>query len=282
LGSRWTAREAKIRFMHVEIVPCLRDNYTYVVSSEAAPGLLVVDPCEPVAVLAAVERRAQPVVAILNTHHHADHVGGNREILAKFPACRVYAHDSDRGRIPGQSDFLNEGDELTLLGLQFTVWYIPGHTRGHIAYIADGGVDAAQRFAKPPSAFVGDTLFGAGCGRVLEGTAEQLYDSVQRIGGLTDETRLYFAHEYTESNLRFAAVVEPGNEALVARVREVSALRAQGYITTPSNVGLERRTNPFLRAHEPAIGARYTDHSGAPLPPAQVFARLRAEKDTFK
>jgi hydroxyacylglutathione hydrolase len=269
--------------MQIEIVPCLKDNYTYLVSSAAQPGLLVVDPCEPLAVLGAIERMNQPVVAILNTHHHADHVGANKEILARFPGCAVYAHHSDTGRIPGQTHFLDEGDELTLLGLQFRVWYIPGHTRGHIAYINDGAdAPPASAALQSPSAFVGDTVFGAGCGRVLEGTAQQLYTSVQRIGALADETRLYFAHEYTQANLRFAAVVDPANEALAARAREVSELRALGYITTPSTVALERATNPFLRADEPALRARYQEELGAPLAPAQVFARLRAEKDSFK
>lgn len=254
--------------MRVITVPCLRDNFTYLVGLPGRPEVVVVDPCEPQAVMNCVRANELRVVAILNTHHHADHVGGNQRVCSEFPGIDVYAHSSDHGRIPGQTVLLEEGDSVQVAGLSFDVLFVPGHTRGHIAYVTDGAV------------FVGDTLFGAGCGRLFEGTAEQLYESLNlKLARLPDRTRVYFAHEYTASNLRFAAHVEPDNPQVARRQGEVAERRAAGEWTTPSELGLEKQTNPFLRVHLPQVRKHVgLDENAAP---ERVFAALRAEKDKF-
>jgi hydroxyacylglutathione hydrolase len=254
--------------MQVITVPCRRDNFTFLVGLPGRPEVAVVDPCEPDPVLDSVRAHGLRVVAILNTHHHGDHVGGNERVCSEFPGIDVYAHSSDHGRIPGQTVLLEEGDSVAVAGLSFEVLFVPGHTRGHIAYVTDG------------AAFVGDTLFGAGCGRLFEGTAQQLYESLNfKLARLPDRTRVYFAHEYTASNLRFAAHVEPDNAEIAKRQSEVAQRRAAGEWTTPSELGLEKQTNPFLRLDVRQVRSHVGLDESAP--PERVFAALRAEKDKF-
>jgi hydroxyacylglutathione hydrolase len=256
--------------MRLVIVPCLKDNFSYLVGVDGGGDVAVVDPSEAPPVLAAVEREGLRVTAILNTHHHPDHVGGNLGILDRFPGVPVYAHRSDAERIPGMTNSLDDGDELTAAGIHYRVLFIPGHTRGHIAYVSDGG------------AFVGDTLFGAGCGRLFEGTPESMNASINgKLAHLPESTRLYFGHEYTASNLRFAEHVEPGNPAVHERIREVAEMRARGEWTTPSTVGLELRTNPFMRVTSPEIVARYRMEFASEPSATEIFAKLRAAKDQF-
>jgi hydroxyacylglutathione hydrolase len=256
--------------VHVETVPCLTDNYSYLVGDDAGRTLVAIDPCDPVAVLRAIEASGRQLVAILNTHHHGDHVGGNLALREAFPDIPVYAHAGDRGRIPLQTHYLQDGEELEQAGLRFRVLFVPGHTRGHIAYLVEG------------AAFVGDSVFGAGCGRMFEGTPEIMHASLQKLAALPGDTLLYFAHEYTASNLRFASFVEPDNSDVRERVSTVARLREAGQFTTPSNVELERRTNPFFRVGEPQVRARFAAEAGAEAAPWVIFGLVRRAKDQFR
>jgi hydroxyacylglutathione hydrolase len=217
----------------------------------------------------AVRREGVKLQAILNTHHHWDHVGGNKGLLKAHPALKVYGHRSDLGRIEGLNAGLEMGGGFRLGALEFRVLHNPGHTLGAITYVVNG------------CAFTGDTLFGAGCGRVFEGTMEMMYRSLNEvIGSLPAETNIYFGHEYTENNLRFAQTVEPGNAEAAARLEAARRERAAGRFTTPSTMALERRTNPFLRCGEPGPRAA-AKRAGAGDSPAAVFGAIRGMKDRF-
>lgn len=254
--------------MRVHPVPCLRDNYAYLVHAADSDDCLVVDPSEPAPVLAALYERGLRLGAILCTHHHADHVGGNAELLRRQPKLDVYGHASDRGRIPGQTKFLEHGEHIEVLGTPWDILHIPGHTTGAVAYVGSG------------VAFTGDTLFAAGCGRLFEGTAEMMYESLnEKLGGLPLSTHFYFGHEYTENNLRFAASIEPDSEAIRERAGRVTEMRAGGVPTTPTTLADERATNPFLRCGEASVARGAGLEAGAE--PARVLARLRKMKDDF-
>lgn len=257
--------------MHVEAVPCLRDNYAYVIVCPQTNEAAVVDPSEAGPVIKAVKRLGVELTAILNTHHHWDHVGGNKKLLATFPNLRVYGHASDSGRIPGQTEYLDEGDSVDVGNLSGGITHNPGHTTGAITYYIE---DAA---------FTGDTLFAAGCGRLFEGTPEHMYVSLnQKIGGHPETTRLFFGHEYTEANLRFAQTVEPDNPHIRARLARVAEQRAAGAFTTPSILSDEWRTNPFMRCDSPELQATVRRHEpGNDLSPASVLRVVRALKDRF-
>ncbi|HET6147827.1 MAG TPA: hydroxyacylglutathione hydrolase [Polyangia bacterium] len=234
--------------IEIEAVPCLKDNYAYVIARSDSADCYVVDPSEAEPVLAALERRELTLRGILATHHHADHVGGVSDLLARAGGGRVGVgifvggHALDRGRIPEQTAFVEASvgrfapSGLRLFGRPLLAMHIPGHTRAAIAWgICDSG-------ETPEDIFTGDTLFGAGCGRLFEGTPEQMYTSLRSLTALPDSARLWFGHEYTESNLRFAATVEPASAAIKERQ---AALRPS---TTPTTVGLELATNPFVRS----------------------------------
>ena len=254
--------------MRIEIVPCLRDNYAYLVTADESAACVVVDPSEAGPVLRAVAKHGLRLVAILNTHHHHDHVGGNRALKAREPGLEVFGHASDRGRIPEQTRFLEHGDQFQLAGMSFRVMHIPGHTSGAIAYIIE---DAA---------FTGDTLFAAGCGRLFEGTPSDMYMSLnQKLALLPDDTRVFCGHEYTESNLRFAASLEPKNQAISEKAKRVAALRRDGKTTMPTSMGEERATNPFMRtgSHE-LMRSLGLDTSADPV---AVLAAAREAKDRF-
>ncbi|CAM2067403.1 hydroxyacylglutathione hydrolase [Sulfidibacter corallicola] len=257
--------------MDVIPIPCLRDNYAYLLICEQSGEVAVVDPSESEPVLAELRRRDLSLNAILNTHHHWDHVGGNKALLATFPGIQVFGHASDRGRIPGQTHFLEEGDTVAFGGQRGSITHNPGHTTGAITYYFG---DAA---------FTGDTLFSAGCGRLFEGTPADMYRSLnEKIGGHPDETRLYFGHEYTESNLRFALTVEPNNTAVQERLEEVRDLRARGEWTTPSTLAREWAVNPFMRCDSAEIIETVQRHEpGTPAEPVAVLAVVRGLKDRF-
>jgi hydroxyacylglutathione hydrolase len=232
-------------------VPAFADNYIWLVRDEASGETAVVDPGDAAPVLAEAERRGWSIGQIWNTHWHPDHTGGN---LALEDATGATISGPHGDRIPGRDIALGEGDAIRIGEHIGRVIEVPGHTLDHIALI----------FEDDAVAFCGDTLFAMGCGRLFEGSPEQMYASLQRLAALADETRLYCAHEYTLANARFAAHAEPGNAAIAARLGEVAALRDAGRITLPTTVAQEQRTNPFVRASN-----------------AREFARLRAEKDSF-
>jgi hydroxyacylglutathione hydrolase len=231
----------------ISLIPVLHDNYVFVLHGEGHGPAAVVDPAVAPLVIAWLEQRGLELAAILHTHHHSDHIGGTPELLRRWPRAAVIASGADRERIPLQTLAVAGGDQLTLLGRQIQVLAVPGHTRHHIAFYlpplqAAGGGEL----------FCGDTLFAGGCGRLLEGTAEQMQASLQQLAALPADTRVWCAHEYTEANLCWAAAQEPGDAAIAERLAAVARSRAAGQPTIPSTIALERATNLFVRARDGA------------------------------
>ena len=256
--------------VEVHLVPCLKDNYAYLLHQPGSADALVVDASEEAPVLAALGRLGLNPVAILATHHHHDHVGGNAGLLSRFPQLRVFGYRTDQGRIPGQTDFLDDGQELELAGMGLKALHIPGHTLGAVAYVGEG------------AAFTGDTLFAAGCGRLFEGTAAQMYESLNlKLAALPDETRVYCGHEYTLSNLKFAETLEPHNPDIAKKLAWAKATREKGAPTLPSTMADERRTNPFLRVGEKEVVQSVNDRLAQDRSPQAVLAAVRALKDAF-
>nr|WP_294864171.1 hydroxyacylglutathione hydrolase [uncultured Pseudogulbenkiania sp.] len=246
-------------------VPAFSDNYIWLL--QQAGRAVAVDPGDAAPVLAYLAAHGLALEAVLVTHHHADHVGGLAELTRHYPHLRIIGPAS----IAQVNEAVMDGSRFELLGAQFDVLEVPGHTLDHLAYLTDGRL------------FCGDTLFGAGCGRLFEGSPEQMHASLGRIAALPDSTRLYPAHEYTLSNLRFAAAVEPDNDAIRQRLAEDQATLAAGEPTLPSTLDKERATNPFLRTAVDAVTRRATQQAGAPLTtPAAVFAVLREWKNSFR
>ncbi len=259
--------------MQVHPVPQLADNYAYLIVDPASGEAGVVDCAEAGPVLDEVRRRGVRLVAVLATHHHFDHVGGNQDLLAAVPGLRVYGSHEDASRIPGITDRLRDGDEVRIGGLRGRVICIPAHTSGHVAYY----------FPDADAVFTGDTLFVAGCGRLFEGDAAQMHASLGLLAALPDRTRVWCGHEYTEKNLRFAATLEPRNQAIAARLAAVEALRRQGRPTVPSTIADEKATNPFLRMDSPELKATVQSlvPGVAPDDPTSLFAAVRSLKDRF-
>ncbi len=238
--------------LRVERIPTLGDNYTYLIVCEATGEAAVVDAPEAEPVIRRVDDVGCRLTRVLSTHHHWDHSGANPELAKRYDAP-VFGHVSDDGRLPALTDGLEEGDTVQVGEQLARVLFIPAHTRGHIAYVFDGA----------HAVFCGDTLFAAGCGRLFEGTPEMMFTALHdKLGALPDETRVYCGHEYTESNLAFAAHVEPDNQAVKEKFDRVQAIRARkasdwhdatpDEMTIPSTLGEERATNPFLRAQDAA------------------------------
>jgi len=256
--------------MQVTIVPCLSDNYAYILLSPGSKRAVVVDPGEAEPVARALGELGVTLGAILATHHHGDHVGGNAQLVEQFPGIPVFGHASDRGRIPAQTEFIEHGAQVVVEGLSFRALHIPGHTLGAVAYAGEGAV------------FTGDTLFAAGCGRLFEGTPAQMYTSLNvTLAALPDSTLVYCGHEYTASNLRFAAHLEPGNQAVTAKARRVAEQREQALPTVPSTLAEEKATNPFMRCDSPAIIEAVSGALGAERAPAAILGAVRAAKDRF-
>ena len=226
-----------VSMLEIVRVPVLSDNYVWLVHEAQSGETLVVDPAVAAPVLAAAAAREWTITQIWNTHWHPDHVGGNAEIKAAT-GCVITGPADEAERIPSLDVHVRGGDVVQLGALRATVIDVPAHTAGHIAY----------HFATEHAAFVGDTLFAMGCGRLFEGTAAQMYDNMRKLEALGDDTAIYCAHEYTLSNARFAVTVEPDNADLAARLADVIAHRERGEATVPTTIALERATNPFMRA----------------------------------
>jgi hydroxyacylglutathione hydrolase len=252
--------------MHITLIPCLSDNYAYLIESGAE--VAVVDPSEPGPIERVLEAKGLKLHHILNTHHHFDHTGGNAPLKAKYGA-KVTGPKSDMHRIEGIDRGVAEGDTVKIGDSVWRVLDIPAHTSGHIALYC----------AEHAAVFTGDTMFAMGCGRLFEGTPAQMWTSLSKLAALPPETRVYCGHEYTASNGRFALSVDGANAALKSRMDDVVRLRTEGKPTIPSTIADERATNPFLRSNTPELAAAA---GKAVNDPVAVFAELRARKDNFK
>ncbi|MFJ4145157.1 hydroxyacylglutathione hydrolase [Pseudomonas sp. NPDC089734] len=258
--------------IQVHPLPAFNDNYIWLLQDLSSQRCAVVDPGDAQPVLGwLAQNPGWHLTDILITHHHKDHVGGVVQ-LKQATDARVLGPATEN--IPARDVALTDNDTVSVLGRDFTVHAVPGHTLGHIAFY--------HHDATTPLLFSGDTLFAAGCGRLFEGTPEQMHESLSRLAALPDSTLVYCAHEYTLSNLRFAQAVEPDNRDIAERLSQVSQWRSENRISLPSNLALERRTNPFLRAHETSVKEKADERSGRDnSTPSAVFASLRAWKDTF-
>ena len=257
--------------MKVYRIPVLSDNYVFLLHDAETNSAAVVDPAIAEPVLQKLRELGARLVAIFNTHHHSDHVGGNSKLLQHFPDAIVYGGAEDRGRIPGQQVFLQNGDRVSFAHRTAEVFFVPGHTRAHIAYyfppVAPG---------KMGDLFCGDTLFSGGCGRLFEGTPTQMVESLGKLRNLPDSTHVWCAHEYTLKNLQFNLTVDSNNPDLQQRFAEVTQMRDRHEATIPANLGMEKRTNPFLRWDATELQTA-TQSANA----IQTFARLRGMKDHF-
>jgi hydroxyacylglutathione hydrolase len=253
--------------LQIHQFPCLGDNYGYLVHDPDSGRTASIDSPDAAAIQRELAGRGWKLDFILNTHHHADHAGGNLALKAST-GCTIVGARADADRIPGIDVLVGEGDIFTLGKHSARIIETPGHTRAHICYL----------FEADRAAFVGDTLFSMGCGRLFEGTPAQMWTSLQKIMQLPDETMIYCAHEYTQSNGRFALSMEPDNAALQARMREVATLRAADQPTVPSTLGTEKATNPFLRPASPGLRATL---GLAAATDTEVFAETRRRKDQF-
>jgi hydroxyacylglutathione hydrolase len=257
--------------MQVIRLEALSDNYIFLLHDRKQNIAAVVDPAEAEPVLKKLAELKAELVAILNTHHHNDHVGGNKQLMQQFPEVTVYGGVEDRGRIPGQQVFLQQGDRVQFADRIAEVVFVPGHTRAHIAYYFP-----PEQVGELGDLFCGDTLFAGGCGRLFEGTPTQMVDSLSKLRSLPDDTRIWCAHEYTLKNLQFALTVDGNNADLKKRYDEVKAHRSRGEATIPSLLGVEKRTNPFLRWEQPSLQSAVKSSD-----PVQTFARIRGMKDKF-
>ncbi len=253
--------------LEIVTIPCLSDNYAYLAHDPASGETALIDAPEAAPILAELDARGWKLSHVLLTHHHWDHVDGLPDILKKHPA-KVIGAAADAHRLPPLDQQVREGDSFEIGGEPVEVLDVSGHTIGHIA------------FYLPQSAavFTADSLMALGCGRLFEGTAPQMWASLSKLAALPDDTLVCSGHEYTQANARFAETIDPDNAALKARIADIDRARAAGKATVPSLLSLEKATNPFLRAKDPAIQA----HLGMEnADPASVFAEIRARKDRF-
>jgi hydroxyacylglutathione hydrolase len=255
--------------MTVTPLPAFADNYLWLLVR--GRDAVVVDPGDAAPVRRALERSDLRLCAILVTHHHGDHVGGVVDLKSGTGATVLGPANEE---IEGVDRRVRGGDRVDVLGVRLQVIDVPGHTAGHVAYFAAG--------EEPPLLFCGDTLFGCGCGRLFEGTPAQMVASLDALAALPPATRVYCAHEYTLSNIRFALTVEPGNHALQARAARDQAARERGEPTVPSTIGLELATNPFLRLHVPEVRTGAVGGTAHAVDRTAIFAAMREKKNTFR
>lgn len=255
--------------LQITPIPAFADNYIWMLQRTGSRSAVLVDPGETRRIMRLVDEQGIRPVALLITHHHSDHVGGIKQLLEKFPEMIVYGPANEN--IAGVTHKLQQNDRISIpeIDATFEVLEVPGHTRGHIAYYGEGVL------------FCGDTLFACGCGRLFEGTPEQMTDSLKKIAALPAQTRIYCAHEYTLDNIGFARWVEPDNDDLMQRDDQDMASQEQGIPTVPSTLELELKTNPFLRFNQQVVKAAAEKFAGKPLrTDAEVFAAVRYWKDS--
>lgn len=253
--------------LQILTIPCLSDNYAYVAHDMDTGQTAVIDVPEAAPILAALRQQGWGLDQVLLTHHHADHVQGLPDLLAAFPA-RVTGAAADAHRLPPLDRTVAEGDDVTIGSETGRVLDVSGHTIGHVAY----------HFPASRAVFTADSLMALGCGRLFEGTPDQMWASLGKLAALPDETVVYSGHEYTQSNAKFALSVDPDNAALISRSAAVDAARSKGQPTVPSTLADERATNPFLRASDPAMKTRMGLGGASD---ARVFAEIRARKDRY-
>ncbi|WP_299141756.1 hydroxyacylglutathione hydrolase [uncultured Tateyamaria sp.] len=253
--------------LDIRTIPCLADNYAYLAHDAATGATALIDIPEAAPILAALEELGWTLTDVLITHHHDDHIDGLADILAQYPA-RVVGAAADTHRLPALDLKVTEGDTITIGSETCTVLDVSGHTLGHVAF----------HFPASNAVFTADSLMALGCGRVFEGTKPQMHDSLQKLAALPGDTVVYSGHEYTAANAKFALTIDPDNPALISRVQQVTEKRASGLPTVPSLLSEELATNPFLRAHDPAIQA-HLSMTGANA--VDVFTEIRTRKDNF-
>jgi hydroxyacylglutathione hydrolase len=241
--------------MHVITLPALTDNYIFMLLDDSTPQAAAVDPGAAEPVLRYLERTGLELTAILNTHHHNDHTGGNRALLNRFPKIPVYGGAGDRGRIPGQTEFLHEAEEITVSGAKAGILEIPGHTSAHIAYYFSTEDDKGDLFS-------GDTVFGGTIGNLFEGTPEVMFESIRKIRALPGRTRLWCSHEYTLQCVRESASLDPVNPRLAERLHSLEAAASSGNPTVPLVLEEECATNPFFRWDDPDLAAYLSKQPG--------------------
>lgn len=257
--------------MKVEIIPCLFDNFSYLLVCEESGKAAIVDPVEYYPLSRVIKRLGVELTSIYCTHHHADHIGGLDELCQEFPGVDVAAFKGDAARIPRLTTLLGDGDIVKFGSVQGRVKHTPGHTSGGMCFLFGGHL------------FTGDTLFGAGCGRLFEGTPEQMYNSLQSLTkGLDAGVKVYFGHEYTLANLKFSQFIEPGNRGVIARIADATTVLAGGGTTTPSTIGLEKQTNPFLRCDIEDVRQKPAEKLLLDATdPVSVFTAVRRLKDSY-
>jgi hydroxyacylglutathione hydrolase len=258
---------ASLKQLEIHMFPCLKDNYGFLLHDSNNNLTAAIDTPDADAIENALSAKGWKLTHILNTHHHWDHAGGNLE-LKKKTGCLIAGPQAEASRIPGIDIQLSEGDIFQFGQFNAKVYDTPGHTSGHIVYL----------FENEHTAFVGDTLFAMGCGRLFEGSPEQMWHSLQKIMQWPDETIIYCAHEYTQANARFALTVEPLNKDLITRAQDTDKLRDAGKPTIPTTLGLEKKTNPFLRPMSREIRAKLDMEDSTNV---EVFTSIRLLKDNF-
>jgi hydroxyacylglutathione hydrolase len=258
--------------MRIVPIPVLADNYAYLIIDETTKEAGVVDPSEAGPVADAIRKEGVQLLSIINTHHHWDHVGGNKDLLKEFPGIKVYGHKRDKDRTPGITNLVDEGDTLSIGQHQGRFLFIPCHTSGHVALY----------FPEEKAVFTGDTLFIAGCGRLFEGTAADMHNNMVKLTALPDDTRVYCGHEYTVKNLQFALTLEPSNAKAQAKLQWAQDMRAKKQPTIPSTVAEEKELNPFVRVHNAELQANVKKQfPELKIDPVAILEKTRYLKDNF-